>query len=43
MMGAREPSETRYFLRTVYSRALRFFRRLASRIDLSNFPGSCCG
>jgi hypothetical protein len=33
MMGAR------YFFRTVYSRALRFFRRLASRIDLSDFRG----
>ena len=40
-MGAQERS--RYFFRTAYSRTLRFFRHLASRIDLSDFPGSCCG
>ena len=42
-MGAQGRSQTRYAVRYIYSPTLRFLRYLASRIDLSHFPGACCG
>ena len=42
-MSAQERSQSRYLLRYVYRRTLEFLKHLTSRIDLSNFPGSCCG
>jgi len=31
------------FARYIYGRALRFLKSLIARIDVMNFPGSCCG
>jgi hypothetical protein len=42
-MSAQERLQTRYAARTFYGRTLKFLKHLISRIDLSNFPGSCCG
>ena len=30
-------------IRNGFDRTLNFLKRLLSRIDLTNFPGSCCG
>lgn len=42
-MSAQARIRTRYFLRYTYGSTLRFLKYLVSRIDLSHFPGSCCG
>ena len=42
-MGAQKRSQSGFFVHHIYRRALRFLKDIASRIDLPNFPGSCCG
>jgi hypothetical protein len=31
------------FFRYFYQPVLKFLKSIAARIDLANFPGSCCG
>jgi hypothetical protein len=38
-----ELSRTRHLVRSIFGPTLRFLKFLAARIDLSHFPGSCCG
>jgi len=36
------PSQSAFF-RYFYRPVLKFLKSVAARIDLANFPGSCCG
>jgi hypothetical protein len=42
-MDLQAPPRLSRFVREVYGRVLRLLKKIASRIDVSNFPGSCCG
>lgn len=42
-IAAQVESETPHPARHGLGRTLGFFRRLVARIDLKDFPGSCCG
>jgi hypothetical protein len=42
-IAAQAESETSHPARHGLGRTLGFLRRLVARIDLKDFPGSCCG
>jgi hypothetical protein len=41
--GSLERSKISVFYRLIRRRVLRFLRSVTARIDLEQFPGSCCG
>ena len=43
LRAAKRRSQALYFIRYLCGHTLRFLKSLAARIDLSHFPGSCCG
>jgi hypothetical protein len=36
-------ANARYLANYLYGRTLKLLKSIAARVDLPNFPGSCCG